>query len=135
VNPGLVQRQAGLAAAALLATLGVLTLGKRGEEPAPAAPAPVVRWESAVVGIVPARAYSRETSCGAALDSGTIGIAHPLLPCGVDLVVARNGKAIRTEVVARIPVPTDGPEFELTRALAEELGLKRGGTIQWRFAD
>ena len=134
MNPGLVQRQAGLAAAALLATLGVLALGKRGEEPTPAAPVPpAIRWQSAVVGIVPVGDANRR-SCGATLDSRTIGIAHPTLPCGVDLVVARNGKAIRTEVVARLPVATGGPEFEVTRALARELGLKREGTIQWRFA-
>ena len=84
--------------------------------------------------MLPARVSAEKAACGAALDSRTIGIAHPVLPCGVDLVVARNGKAIRTEVVARTPVATDGPEFELTRALAEELGLKREGTIQWRFA-
>ena len=134
MNPGLVQRQAGLAAAALLATLGVLALGKRGEEPTPAAPSPpAIRWASAVVGIVSTR-DAKMWSCGAAVDSGTIGIAHPTLPCGVDLVVARNGKAIRTEVVARSPVARGGPEFELTGALAEELGLKGEGTIQWRFA-
>jgi hypothetical protein len=135
VNPGLVQRQAGLAAAALLASIGALVLGSRGgDSTRPPAPAPVVRWETAMVGVLPVREYAKETSCGAALDSGTIGIAHPLLPCGVDLVVARNGKAIRTEVVARTAVATDGRAFELTRGLAKELGLKREGTIQWRFA-
>jgi Lytic transglycolase len=134
VNPGLVQRQAGLAAAALLATLGVLTLAKRGEEPTPAATAPpAIQWESAVVGIVPSRAYARETSCGAELDAASIGIAHPVLPCGVDLVVAYKGKQVRAEVVDRVPIG-GGRDFDVTNALADRLGFSGRHTIQWRFA-
>jgi hypothetical protein len=133
VNPALAHRQAGLAAAALLATLGVLAVGKRGEEPGPAGPAPVVRWESAVVGIAPASAYATETSCGSQLDSGSIGIAHPVLPCGVDLVVAYKGKQVRAEVVDRARVG-GGRDFELTEALADRLGLTGRATIRWRFA-
>jgi hypothetical protein len=134
VNPQLVQRQAGLAAAALLATLGALALGSRdGDTTAARPPSVVVRWETAVVGVLsPSELTTR--ACGAGLDSGTIGIAHPTLPCGVDLVLAHNGTEVRTEVVARTPVATDGPEFELTRALAEALGVKREARIQWRFA-
>jgi hypothetical protein len=134
VNSGLVQRQAGLAAAALLATLGVLALGKRAEEPTPVNPAPsTIRWESAVVGIVPARAYARQTSCGAELDSASIGIAHPVLPCGVDLIVAYKGMQIRAEVVDRAPIG-GGRDFDVTKALADRLGLSGRHTIQWRFA-
>ena len=105
MSPALLQRQAALAAGALLATLGVLAFGDP-EEPGPVlSPAEVsVQWERAVVGVLSARAYSRETACGLRLDSGTLGVAHPLLPCGVDLVVAREGKEIRTEVVDRAPV-------------------------------
>jgi Lytic transglycolase len=134
VNPGLVQRQAGLAAAALLATLGVLAVGKRGEEPSPVGPAPpTIQWQSAVVGVVPARAYARETSCGAHLDAGSIGIVHPVLPCGVDLVVTYRGKQVRAEVVNRGPVG-GGRDFEVTKALADRLGFSGRQTIQWRFA-
>lgn len=133
MNLALAQRQAGLAAAALLATLGVLAVGKRGEEPGPAGPAPVVRWESAVIGIVPAGAYARETSCGLQLDSDSIGIAHPVLPCGVDLVVGYKGKQVRAEVVDRARIG-GGRDFELTKALGDRLGLTGRGTIRWRFA-
>jgi hypothetical protein len=134
VNPQLVQRQAGLAAAALLATLGALALGSRGGDTT-AAPPPsvVVRWETAAVGVLPPSELAT-WSCSTARDSGAIGIGHPTLPCGVDLVVAHNGTEVRTEVIARTPVATDGPEFWLTKALAEVLGMKREGRIQWRFA-
>jgi Lytic transglycolase len=135
VSPPLVQRQAGLAAAALLSALAVLALAGRGGEGAPLGPTkPAVRWESAIVGVLPARAYERRTSCGSTLESGTIGVAHPVLPCGVDLVVAHRGKEVRAEVVDHRPVD-GGREFDLTQALADELGVAGRRTIQWRFAE
>jgi hypothetical protein len=134
VSPALLQRQAVLAAGALLATLGVLAGSDRGDEAVPIPPARVdVRWERAVVGVLPATAYARETSCGLKLSLGTLGVAHPLLPCGVDLVVSRDGGEIRTEVVERTAARA-GRDFELTRALARELGVDREGVIRWRFA-
>jgi hypothetical protein len=134
VSPALVQRQAALAAAALLATLGALALSRDDDGSAQLQPTvPAVRWESAVVGVLPDRAYERATSCGSTLGSGTMGVAHPLLPCGVDLVVALGDKRVRTEVVERLPVSTGGPDFELTQALADRLGVSGRRTIQWRF--
>jgi hypothetical protein len=135
VNPALIQRQAALAAGALVATLGVLALGAPDEQPSEPLPTPgvAVRWERGVVGILAPDAYAHETSCGVELDSGTVGVAHPLLPCGVDLILAHGHKEIRTEVVERGPVPR-GRDFELTRALADELGVERTEAIRWRFA-
>jgi hypothetical protein len=134
VRPGLVQRQAGLAAAALLATLGVLVLGQRGGgSPTLRSTEPVVRWETALVGVLSSSAYANKTSCGSTLDSGTVGIAHPVLPCGVDIVVASGDRQVRTEVVQHGPVG-GGRDFDLTRALAEQLGVHGRETLRWRFA-
>ena len=134
MSPALLQRQAALAAVALLATLGVLALGDRSDGRATGAVVtPTTRWQNAVVGPLPSDAYERKTACGVQLDSGTIGIAHPLLPCGVDLVVALKGKEIRTEVIERAPVES-GRDFDVTQALADELGLKDAQEIRWRFA-
>jgi hypothetical protein len=134
VSPALLQRQAALAAGALLATLGVLAFDAREDASAPLAPLQVgIRWERAVVGVLPAKAYAQATACGVRLDSGTLGVAHPLLPCGVDLVLSRDGTEIRTEVVERASVPA-GRDFELTRALARDLGVDREGVVRWRFA-
>ena len=133
MTPALLQRQAALAGVAMLATLGALALTTRhGSTPPPIGITPHVSWESAVVGVLPPRAYARKTACGVQLDSGTRGIAHPLLPCGVDLVLSFGGKEIRTEVVARGRVAA-GREFELTKALADELGVRGTQTIRWRF--
>ena len=135
MSPALVQRQAALAAAALLATLGVLALDRDSDGTAPLPPVAVrVRWERAVVGVLPPEAYANETTCRVRLDSGTLGVAHPLLPCGVDLIVAARGKEVRTEVVQHGPVRR-GDDFELTEALAEELGVRGTDEIRWRFAD
>jgi hypothetical protein len=133
VSPALLQRQAALAAGALLATLGVLALGEGDEQPAPLQPPEVsIEWQRAVVGILPARADGRETACGTRLGAGTIGVAHPLLPCGADLVVEHQGTEVRAEVVDRA-VTADGAEFLVTRALARELGLDGETPIRWRF--
>ena len=134
MSPALLQRQAALAAGALLATLGVLALGDGAEPSAPLPPPEVsIEWEQAVVDVLPAT-YAREPNCGVELAGGTLGVAHPLLPCGVDLIVSASGKEIRTDVVQRVPVMTDGPEMLLTRALARELGVEGETTIRWRFA-
>jgi hypothetical protein len=133
VKPVLLQRQAALAGVALLATLGALTLGNRGSSSPSQPPVQEVRWESAVVGVLPPDAYAHKTACGTALDSGTIGVVHPLLPCGVDLVVSFEGKEARTEVVDRRRVEA-GRQFDLTQALADALGVQGTQTIRWRFA-
>jgi hypothetical protein len=134
VSPALIQRQACLAAAALLATLGVLALGDRSEAVAPVKPGgPPLRWESAIVGVLPPKAYARGTTCGTTLGSGTLGVTHPVLPCGVDIVLSLGSKEVRTEVIDHTPV-RGGREFDLTQALADELGVQGRETIRWRFA-
>ncbi len=134
MTPALLQRQAALAGVALLATLGALALTTRGGSTQPTIQvAPKVQWQTAVVGLMPAGAYARKTTCGMQLDSGTVGVGHPLLPCGVDLIVSAGGKEVRTEVVARGPVAA-GREFELTQELARTLGVSDNQTIRWRFA-
>lgn len=135
MNPALVRRQASLAAVALLAGLGALALGRleggNGGAGAPGAPAGASRWQQGL-----AETYvvdSLTSACGVELTPETRGIAHPVLPCGVDLVVALGDRQVRTEVVARGSA-TAGAEFALTEALARDLGLQGTQTIFWRFA-
>jgi hypothetical protein len=121
------QRQAALAGAALLATLLVVALDSAGREASPASPPPVSQagWETATVWVADAE------SCGSA--SGSAGVVHPVLPCGVKLVVSANGEQVRTQVVGTGPVPTDRA-FALTPPLADQLGVADGDRIRWRFA-
>jgi hypothetical protein len=137
LSPALAQRQAALAGVALLATLGTLALGRGAEQPrAPAdenAPPPVGEWEEALAApyeVEPGQA----SACGIDVTPETIGIAHPILPCGVDLVVGFGGREVRTEVIDRGPAEP-GYEFGLTEALARELGVSGAQRIRWRFAD
>jgi hypothetical protein len=130
------QRQAALAGAALLAVLLVVVLDRSGGEKSSAATPPPIsqaEWESATVGIFGRSRLGETTACGTPLTQGTLGIAHPVLPCGVDLVVSYRGREVRTEVIEQGNV---GPEsqFDLSTALATELGIEKSTTIRWRFA-
>ena len=131
------QRQAALAGAALLAVLIVVVLDRSsGEETSAATPPPPVsqaEWENATAGVFGRSRLGETTTCGTLLTPGVLGIAHPVLPCGVDLVVSYRGREVRTEVIEQ---GTVGPEsqFELSPALADELGIEKPTTIRWRFA-
>jgi len=68
-----------------------------------------------------------------AIGANTVGVAHPVLPCGVKLYVEYRGKQVLTQVIDRgHTVP--GREFDLTLALANLLHVEGTQTIQWRFA-
>lgn len=132
------QRQAALAGAALLAVLLLVVVVDRssGEEPSAATPPPPVsqaEWENATAGVFGRSRLGETTTCGTLLTQGVLGIAHPVLPCGVDLFVSYRGREVRTEVIEQ---GTVGPEsqFDLSPALADELGIEKPTTIRWRFA-
>ena len=74
-----------------------------------------------------------KTDCGRAIGAATIGVAHPVLPCGAKLELEFGGKNVLTRVIDRAPsVP--GRTFDLTPALARRLGIQGTQTIHWRFA-
>jgi hypothetical protein len=133
----LVQRQAALAGVALLSALGALALGRAGEEAGELAAEPPVTarvgWQEARVSTLRAERFGRATQCGTTLSRQALGVAHPLLPCGVELVLANGGREVRAKVVERDTVGT-GLAFEVTPALADELGLRGTQFIRWRFA-
>jgi hypothetical protein len=132
VRPVLLQRLAALAGIALLATLGALAL-VRDDDAEPAPPPPQVRWEEARVGIFGADRAGQQTGCGVTLEEGTVGVAHPVLPCGARLVLEREGRQMEAAVIERAATPA-GRAFDLTPALASQLGLMGEGTVRWRFA-
>jgi hypothetical protein len=135
VSPAALQRQVALAAVALLAGLFVVVLqGRQGDEvsfPQIRQPA-AVRWQTARVGLFGGSAEGRTTSCGVTLDSATLGVAHPVLPCGVKLLLSAHGHEVRAAVVEEGgSVQT---AFDVTQALADELGMDGREIIRWRFA-
>ena len=140
MNPDLAQRQAAIAAIALLAIVLGLALGsQRGESssgprlPEPV-PAPGGGWYHAS-----AAATGRDltpggtTACGQRVMGSTIGVAHPVLPCGVKLYVGHDDTEVLTQVIGRGP-EAPNVQFGLTDALARALGVDGRQTVRWRYA-
>ncbi len=80
----------------------------------------------------PSSAHAR-TACGQAFTDKTQGVAHPVLPCGVRLYIRFHGREVLTQVIDRGPT-VPGRDFDVTKALANRIGLHGSQTIQWRFA-
>ena len=129
-SPGL--RAAVLAAVALVA-IAVAVAVSRHSSTTSGLPAPAGDWYTALAAPYTLSKGRTKSACGVAIDTKAVGVAHPVLPCGVKLYVEYKGKQVLTQVIDRGPsVP--GREFDLTRALARELGLTGTKTINWRFA-
>jgi rare lipoprotein A (peptidoglycan hydrolase) len=127
----------GVRFAALLAigVVGValaLALTDRGNHKKPL-PRPEGQWYAALAAPYLPSSKPARGACGAAIGPRTRGVAHPTLPCGVKIYVEYKGKEALTQVIDRGPdVP--GREFDITVALAKQLGLVGTREIRWRFA-
>ena len=105
MNPELLRRQAVLAAVALLVGVGLIAL-RHDAEPGPAAAAPAAAaegagtWQEVRAGVLPADAVGGPTGCDGVLEADLVGIAHPVLPCGAQIVVAFGDKTVQAPVVA-----------------------------------
>jgi hypothetical protein len=134
VSPSLLVRQAALAGVALLAGLGALALGGedgRGVAPLPDEVGTETPWQEAAVGV--RGRPGRRTACGTVLAPETVGVIHPVLPCGARLVL-RSGQRTETAEVVDRAAAGPGRDFGVTRALATRLGLDGDARIRWRFA-
>jgi rare lipoprotein A (peptidoglycan hydrolase) len=124
-------RAAALAAIALVAIALALAL-TRHSGPKNGVPSGAGQWYTALAAPYTAPT-KRKSACGVKIDAGTVGVAHPVLPCGVKLYVQFHGKTVLTHVIDRgHTVP--GREFDLTPALAKLLRVQGTQTIEWRFA-
>jgi hypothetical protein len=75
---------------------------------------------------------TKRTACGVQVTATTVGVGHPVLPCGVRLYVRFGNRTVLTTVIDRGDVPP-GRELNLTPKLAELLGVQGTQSIQWRF--
>jgi len=133
------QRVLALAGAGLLAGVLAVAVAQQNESSARASgPQPAVgqgaSWSSAVAGV--ARDYpvgGKRSGCGWLLKPETLGVVHPVLPCGTKLFVQLGGRRVYTQVVDRGPVPSR-EDFDLTAALAERIGLTGTRPVRWAFA-
>jgi Lytic transglycolase len=135
----LVQRELTLASIALLAAVSALAIaglrdtGASGAGLPEAVPAPGGGWYTALAGVGRATRGERRTACGHTLGPASLGVAHPVLPCDVKIFISYNGREVLTQVIDRGPyVP--GRAFDLTKALADLLGLRGTQPIRWRYA-
>jgi rare lipoprotein A (RlpA)-like double-psi beta-barrel protein len=140
VRPVLAQRQLALLAAGLLAGVVGLAVASRDDQAASAKavlPQPAISsvsgWYPALAGVRSRPLAGRMSGCGTLLKPKTLGVDHPVLPCGAKIFVAFGGKTVLTTVVDRGPF-TPRPDFEVTPALADVLGLKGVQAIRWSFA-
>ena len=75
----------------------------------------------------------RRTACGEPFTARTEGVAHPVLPCGARIYISYGGHEVLTQVIDRGP-NAPGREFNVTKALADEIGLHGTKRIRWSFA-
>ena len=133
----LLQREVALAAAALLAAVVALGVADwRESEPEGArlpasVPTPGGGWYEAIA--APIRAPAEPTECGYTVDRRTVGVTHPVLPCGVKLYVRYGANAVLTQVIGK-PPPGPGRQFGLTSALGRTLGVSGTVRVRWRYA-
>jgi hypothetical protein len=141
VTPAFLQRLLGLAAVALLAGLVAFAVVRDdGEEsnaavptPAPAAEGEEDGWYVALAGSRGLPGDAQRTTCGTLLTDASLGVSHPVLPCGAKLFLLFDDQEVLTEVVDH-RLSTGARQFELTPALAAQLGVEGTQEVRWRFA-
>jgi rare lipoprotein A (peptidoglycan hydrolase) len=133
VSPLTLQRTFWLAAITLIVVVAVLAFARRsgsGHLSLPGAVGPYYTSSAAPYASTPGH---RRTACGQAFTPQLQGIAHPTLPCGVKIYILFHGHAVLTDVVDRGPT-LPGRDFDITKGLADRIGLHGTQTIKWRYA-
>lgn len=133
------QRLLTLAAVALVCALVALAIVEQrsgGGTTAAAqtgAVAPGGGWYSALAGSRGVAGDAERTSCGLVLTAKSLGVTHPVLPCGAKVLIRFGGRTFLTEVIDN-KLKSTGRQFELTDLLARNLGLDGTQEVDWRFA-
>jgi hypothetical protein len=136
VAPTFPLRLIALAAVALLGVAVTLAVSERREQAAgpelTSAPAPA-GWNTAFAGSRGPVGDAQRTTCGQLLAPGSLGVTHPVLPCGARLVLKSGETQVLTEVIDNELVEA-GRQLEVTEELARILGIEGTQEIDWRFA-
>ena len=90
-------------------------------------------WYEALAAPRPPGEDAERTSCGLVLTVRSLGVTHPVLPCGAKLLIRYGGETVLTEVIDNDLAAT-GRQFELTPALATLVGLDGTQQVEWRYA-
>jgi len=126
-----------LAAVGLVAAIAAMAIvAQRGTDEGAAAltsaPAPA-GWNIAFAGSRGATGDAQRTTCGQVLTPQSLGVTHPVLPCGAKVILRSGNKQVLTEVIDNTLVEP-GRQLEVTEALAKKLGIDGTVELQWRFA-
>ena len=126
-----------LAAVALLAAVAAMAIvAQNGSDAGAAAltsaPAPA-GWNIAFAGSRGATGDAQRTTCGQVLAPQSLGVTHPVLPCGAKVILRSGDKQVLTEVIDNALVEP-GRQLEVTDALAKMLGIDGTVELEWRFA-
>ena len=131
------QRLLSLAAVALLAGVVAIAVVDRREETPVSAPQGATAagggWYDALAAPRPPGDDAERTGCGLILTSRSLGVSHPVLPCGAKILIRYGGETVLTEVIDN-QLKATGRQFELTSALATLVGLDGTQKVDWRYA-
>jgi hypothetical protein len=137
VSGSLGERLVLLAAVALLGGVVALAVGER--RSADATPSAFTSaaapggWNRVFAGSRGPVGDAQRTTCGQVLTARSLGVTHPVLPCGAKIVVRYHGTQVLTEVIDNALVEA-GQQLEVTEGLARMLGLEGTEEVDWRFA-
>lgn len=122
---------------ALLAGLVAVAVVERRDTQPVVTPAGAVAaggsWYEALAAPRPPGTDAERTTCGLVLTVRSLGVSHPVLPCGAKLLIRYGGETVLTEVIDHT-LSGSGRQFELTQALASLVGLDGTQEIDWRYA-
>lgn len=130
-------RPAALGLIALVALLAAVAT-KRRVDPPQLRPAVVLpesgTWQVAVAVALPAG--SLPAGCGLAVTATSLAVSHPVLPCGVRVVLELGETTASVQVAGRAEAPGSAA-FGLTPELARVLGVDLRGaahSVRWALA-
>jgi hypothetical protein len=90
-------------------------------------------WYDALAAPRPPAGDAERTTCALILTSRSLGVMHPVLPCGAKLLIRYGGETVLTEVIGN-ELEDTGRQFELTPSLARLIGLDGTQAVEWRYA-
>jgi predicted RNA-binding Zn-ribbon protein involved in translation (DUF1610 family) len=137
VQHPLVERLTLLAAVALVAGVAAAAIVEQRatDESAAAltsAPAPA-GWNVAFAGSRGPTGDAQRTTCGQVLAPESLGVTHPVLPCGAKVILRSDDKQVLSEVIDNALVEP-GRQLEVTEELAALLEIDGTVELEWRFA-
>lgn len=132
MRPRLAQRELALGGVALLGAVVSLAVTARAHHASSTVPAPVGSY-TALAGPSGETIFGRHTACGIVIGEATVGVAHPTLPCGTWMYLSYKDAHVLAQVIDRGPYEP-GRAFDVTDALAGELGLDGVHAVRWSYA-